>query len=172
MSALGINLGNLIVQLVAFLIFIAIFWKVALGPITRMIDSRRERIEESIEAAERMQRELAETQARNEEVLIEARREAQQIIATARENAEQLGAQVRAQREAEANELLERARIQSQQEIQQAWQALRRDVADISIAAATKIVRHELNRQEQTRLIEETLAEAGATGGNGRGPVA
>ena len=168
MSALGINLGNLIVQLVAFLIFIWIFWKFALGPITGMIDTRRERIEESIEAAERMQRELAATQARNEELLVEARREAQQIIATARENAEQLGAQVKAQRAAEADELLERARVQSQQEIAQAWQALRRDVADISIAAATKIVRHELNRQEQSRLIEETLAEAGS---NGRGPA-
>lgn len=171
MSALGINLGNLIVQLVAFLIFIWIFWKAALGPITRTIDTRRQRIEESMEAAERMQREMAEMHAQNQQAILDAQRQAQQILATARENAEQLAAQVRAQREAEANDLLERARAQSQQEIAQAWGALRRDVADIAIAAATKIVRHQLDRQEQTRLIEETLAEAGASG-NGRGPVA
>jgi F-type H+-transporting ATPase subunit b len=168
MGALGITGGNLLFQLIAFLVFIFIFWKLALGPITRMIDTRRERIEESLAAAERMQRELAATQARNEEILVEARREAQHILQTARENAEQLGAQVKAQREAEAQQLLERARVEIQSETQQAWQALRRDVADIAIAAATKIVRHELDRQEQTRLIEETLAEAGS---NGRRPA-
>jgi F-type H+-transporting ATPase subunit b len=164
MGSLGITGANLLVQLVAFAIFIAIFWKVALGPITRMIDQRRDRIQESMEAAERIQRELAATQARNEEVLIEARREAQQVLAAARDNAEQLLARAREQTKAEAEQINAQARAAFEAERQQAWQLLRQDVADLAIAAATKIVRHDLDRAAQTRLIEETLAEAGSNG--------
>jgi F-type H+-transporting ATPase subunit b len=89
MSALGVDGWVLAAQLVAFIIFVAVFWKYALGPLTNMIDERRTRIEESMQAAERMQKELAATQARNEEILGEARRDAQKLLAAARENADQ-----------------------------------------------------------------------------------
>ena len=46
-----------------------------------MIDSRTEKIEESMSAAEKMQADLKATAARNEEALVEARKEAQQIVA-------------------------------------------------------------------------------------------
>jgi len=39
---------------------------------------------------------------------------------------------------------------------------LRQEIADLAVSAATKIVRKELDPATQTRLIEETLAEAGA----------
>ena len=168
MGSLGITAANFIVQMIAFIIFIAIFWRFALGPITSMLGQRRPRLEESMSAAERMQKELAETQAQNEQVLLEARRESQQILAATRENGEQLLARAREQSQVEAQQLIEKAQATIEAERQQAWMQLRQDVADLAIAAATKIVRHELNRQEQTRLIEETLAEAGS---NGRTPA-
>jgi F-type H+-transporting ATPase subunit b len=164
MEALGVSWESLLVQLVAFAAFVGLFWKYALGPITRMLDQRREQIRESMEAAQRIEQELAATQSRQEEVLIEARREAQQILATARESGEQMLARAREQTQEQANEIIEKARATIESERRQAWLELRRDVADLAMSAATKIVRHELNRQEQARLIEETLAEAG----NGR----
>lgn len=164
MGKLGVNGWDLIVQLIAFIIFLYIFWRYALGPITRMLDQRRERIEESMQAAERMQKELAATQARNEEILAEARRDAQRVLATARENAEQTLARAREQAQVEANQIIEKARVGIAAETEQAWQQLRHDVADLAISAATKIVRKELDRSQQTRLIEETLAEAGGDG--------
>jgi F-type H+-transporting ATPase subunit b len=164
MSKLGVNGWDLIVQLIAFIIFLIIFWRYALGPITRMLDQRRERIEESMQAAERMQKELAATQARNEEILAEARRDAQRVLATARENADQTLARSREQAQVEANQIIEKARAGIAAETEQAWQQLRQDVADLAISAATKIVRKELDRSQQTRLIEETLAEAGGDG--------
>ena len=62
-----------------------LLWKVALGPITKVLDERQQRIRESMEAAQQMQAELQATAVRNEEVLREARQEAQQIIANARD---------------------------------------------------------------------------------------
>lgn len=160
LESLGIDAVNLLVQLFAFAVFIGIFWKFALGPITNMLDQRQEKIRESMEAAERMEHELASAQARNEEILVEARQEAQGIVASARENSEQLLARSREQAEKQATDLVERARQSIESERQQAWTELRQDVADLAIAAATKIVRKEIDRAEQTRLIQETLMEA------------
>jgi F-type H+-transporting ATPase subunit b len=171
MDALGINAANLIVQLVAFILFIALFWKFALGPITRMLDTRQDRIRESIEAAQRVERELAETQVRNEEVLAEARREAQTLIARAREVSEQNIARSRDQAQVQADEMIEKARQAIVAETVQARNELRQEIADLAIAAATKIVRVNIDREAQTRLIEEALVEARASGSNGSSPV-
>jgi F-type H+-transporting ATPase subunit b len=172
MDALGINAANLVVQLVAFLLFVVLFWKFALGPITRMLDTRQDRIRESIEAAQRVERELAETQVRNEEVLAEARREAQVLIARAREVSDQNIARSREQAQVQADEMIARARDAIAAETLQARNELRQEIADLAISAATKIVRANIDREAQSRLIEEALAEASVRGNRSTPPVA
>jgi F-type H+-transporting ATPase subunit b len=157
----------LAVQLVAFIIFIILFWKYALGPITNMLDERSRRIAESMAAAERMKQEMAAAGARNEEILAEARRQAQQIIAQARDVSEATVS--RAQKEAgeQADAYLARAQATLRQETEQARLQLRQEVADLAVMAAGRIVRKELDPAAQARLIEEALAEA-APPGDGR----
>jgi F-type H+-transporting ATPase subunit b len=167
MDALGIDGWKLAVQLVAFLIFIVLLWKVALGPITKVLDERQQRIRESMEAAQKMQAELQATAVRNEEVLREARQEAQQIIVNAREAADATIARSREEAGKQAEEYLARAEATLRAETEQARVQLRQEVADLAVNAATKIVRKELDPASQVRLIEETLAEASASRSNG-----
>ncbi len=163
LDSLGINGWQLTVQLVAFIIFIALLWRFAVGPITRMLDERQGKIRDSMEAAERMQAELKDTQARNEQVLLEARREAQEIVSNARTTGEQMIARARDEASAQADEYLDRARGTLRQETEQARQVLRNEVADLAVTAAGRIVRKELDPAAQAQLIEETLAEAGSS---------
>ena len=85
MGSIGLDGWKLVIQLIAFVIFILLIQRYALGPIVTALDKRQDRIRESMEAAQRMQLEMQATAARNEEILAEARREAQQILANARE---------------------------------------------------------------------------------------
>ena len=160
MGDLGINGWNLIVQLIAFIIFLWLLWRFALGPIVGVLDQRQERIRESMEATQRMQAELQATAARNEQVLAEARRDAQQIVANAREAGDAAIARAREAADAQAAQYLARAETTLRQETEQARQQLRHEVADLAITAASRIVRKELDPATQTRLIQETLAEA------------
>jgi F-type H+-transporting ATPase subunit b len=165
MDALGIDLWGLIVQLVAFIVFVFLFWRYALGPITSMLDERSRRIAESMAAADRMKQEMAAASARNEEILIEARQQAQQIIAQAREVAD--ATVTRAQKEAgeQADAYLARAQATLRQETEQARLQLRQELADLAVMAAGRIVRKELDPAAQTQLIEEALAQAGTPDG-------
>jgi F-type H+-transporting ATPase subunit b len=164
MGDLGITLPNFLVQLLAFLIFIGVFWKWALGPIVGMLDSRQATIRESLEEAERVRQEMAAAEARNEEILLEARREAQQILASARAQSDQNIARSREQAQQQSDEIVAQAKQVIQAEVQQARATLRREVADLAVEAASKIVRANLDRATQARLIEETLAEADRRG--------
>jgi F-type H+-transporting ATPase subunit b len=167
MGDLGIDGWKLTVQLVAFLAFIFLLWKYALGPIVKMIDSRTEKIEESMKSAEKMQADLKATAARNEEALHEARREAQQIVVNAREASEAMLNKAREDAGKQADEYLARAQASLRSETEQARVMLRQELADLAVTAAGKIVRKELDPATQASLIEETLAEA--TASNGRG---
>lgn len=160
MDALGINGWQLAVQLVAFIVFIFLLWKFAVGPIVNVLDQRQEKIKESFEAAERVQAELKETQARNEDALQQARKDAQEIIATARTNSEQLLASAREEAGAQGDAYLKKAQETLRQETEQARQLLRQEVADIAVLAASKILRKELDATAQAQLIEDTLTDA------------
>ena len=170
MGDLGINLLNLIVQLIAFALFIFVFWKFALGPITAMKDAREDRIRQSLERAQAIEQELQSTRAQNEEILNEARREAQTILQNARELSEQNIARSREQAEAQADDMIEKARLSLESEVRQARSELRQEVADLAVLAASKIVRANIDRDDQSRLIDEALAEA--SGRNGSTPSA
>lgn len=160
MGQLGINGWQLIIQLIAFLVFIWLLWRFAVGPIVKVLDQRQEQIGESMAAAERMQAELRATQSRNEEVLLEARREAQDVLSTARLNGEQMLARARDEANAQAETYLTRAQESLRQETEQARQQLRREVGDLAVLAAGRIIRKELDPQTQSRLIEQTLSDA------------
>jgi F-type H+-transporting ATPase subunit b len=165
MDALGLSGWKLIIQLVSFLIFIALLWKLGGGPILATLDKRQDKIREGMEAAERMQAELQATSAKNEDVLRQARVEAQQILTDARATGDAQIAKAKEEAERQGDEYLNRARQSLQAEVENARQQLRQEVAGLAVTAATKIVRKELDPATQARLIEETLSEAAGTNG-------
>ncbi|MCO5214641.1 MAG: F0F1 ATP synthase subunit B [Thermomicrobiales bacterium] len=160
MGDLGINGWNFIVQVIAFLVFVYLLWRYAVGPIVKVLDTRQDKISESLMAAERMQQELRDSAAKNEEIMAQARREAQELLNAARGNAEQIVNRANEQAATSADEFLSRAQETLRQETAQARQQLRMEVADLAVNAAGKILRKEISADDQRTLIEQTLNES------------
>jgi F-type H+-transporting ATPase subunit b len=160
MAALGINVSALIVQLLAFLILVFLLWRYAYRPIVSALDQRAERVSSSMEQADRIERQLAETETRNQQILTEARREAQQIVAQAREVGDRQTAQILEAARQRADEQLQQSLAQLRAEEQRAKQEHRQEFADLVIRAASRVVRQELDPQKHLQLIETTLREA------------
>lgn len=160
MDALGIKVDALVFQLVAFVMLVWLLKRYAFKPITGMLDQRAERIRLSMEQADRIERQLAETEQRNLEILNEARREAQSIVARARELGDAQIAQARAAAQEAGQQQLEQSLAQLRAEEQRVMSELRRQAADLVILAASRVVRQELDPRKHAQLIEETLAAA------------
>ncbi len=162
MDALGIDLWKLVAQIAAFLVFLILFWKFASKPLLAMLDERQARVQEGLEAAQKMQDQLQATAAKNDEVLAEARRQAQDILVQAREQGDAAIARAREEAGRQSDEYMARAQAALRAETEQARQQLRNEVADLAVLAAGNIVRKELDPKAQAKLIEDTLSEATA----------
>jgi F-type H+-transporting ATPase subunit b len=160
MAGLGIQWPALIFQLIAFLMLVAILWRYAYRPVLNILDQRAARIRESMEQADRIERQLAETEQRNQEILAEARREAQTIMAQAREVADAHVAQARETAHQEAEKQLQQSLAPRRAAEERVKTELRQQAADLVILAASKVVRRELDPQKHYDLIDETLREA------------
>lgn len=160
MDKLGLNLPGLIAQFVNFGILLFLLWRFVLPPVQRMLDERRQRIQESLDAAERMRAQATETEKMLEEQREEGRRQAQQIIGQAQEIARRIEAEARAQAQQEAEALIARARTEIQLERDGAIAELRREFADITVAAAEKVINQSLDRTAHKRLIDDVLASS------------
>jgi F-type H+-transporting ATPase subunit b len=161
---LGINLPVLLGQLVTFVFVLTVLRLVVFPPVMNMLDDRRERIREGLNAAERG-REQAEQASREAQAQIEAaRREGQTLVASAQQVANRITEEARASAQAQADAILERARNEIQLERDSAIAELRREFADLTISAAEKVINQSLDRNAHKRLIEEALAESSFRG--------
>ncbi len=153
------NLGLMIWTLIAFGISMWILKKYAFPAIGDALEKRRLAIEESINHAQETRKEadkiLEEYRAR----LKEAREQAEDILVRSRKAAEQFEAESREKAQQEHKDAMERTRREIQAETQRALDAIRKEVADLTIIATEKVARKSLTGDDQKRLIEEALSE-------------
>ncbi len=164
-SALGFNLPALIAQLVNFGLLLLLFSVLLYKPLLKVLDERKKRIQEGLEASEEAKRRLAETEQEVARELERARQEGQALIAQAQQISARIQEEARQSARAEAEQLLERARAEIQLERDGAIAQLRREFADLTITAAERVIRRSLDREAHRQLIQEVLAEASANGG-------
>lgn len=160
MDALGINGPFLLAQIINFLVIMAILRMFLYQPILNMLEQRREKIRESLSAAETARAEAATRGRENEEIIAKARREAQEIINAAQERAKRVETDIVAQANQEAAARKERATGEIEYERQQAMSSLRDEVAQLSLAIARKTIGASLvNEQAHARIVDEYLSE-------------
>jgi len=160
LDALGINLPGLLAQLINFAILLIILRLVAYKPIMRMLDERSRRVREGLEAAERMKEQAAQADVEVEQRMDEARQEGQAVIGQAQQIAARIQEEARQQARAEGEALLARARNEIQLERDDAIAQVRREFADLTIAAAEKVINQSLDKRAHERLIDEVLAQS------------
>ena len=163
-----INLFWVIVSALNFILFFAIIWTFAFKPVSRLLADRQSRIEQGLKDAEEARRDRENAEAEHAKAIGEARREANDILARAQKVAEETrAADIAATRE-ELERIRERAAADIEAEKQRAMSELRAEVADLALAAASRVVGESLDDKRQRRLVEEFLAEASPGDGKGR----
>lgn len=153
------DVGLMIWTVLAFLVALFILRKYAFPQISAALEKRQHLIEESIDSAERTKAEADEILAEYRERLKEARAQAEEIVARARKNGEAAERAAAEQAAEIREEQLERARKDIQAETARALQEIRREVADLTVAATERVTRKTLTEDDQRRLVEDALSE-------------
>ncbi|HEY4036390.1 MAG TPA: F0F1 ATP synthase subunit B [Ktedonobacteraceae bacterium] len=158
LNALGINGLAFISQLISFIIVLVLLGKFVLPRILQTLDKRQAVIREGIENAEKAKEDLAAAAARAERIITDASRQGQEIIERATKNAEQVAHQIEEEARTRAEQISQQQIARIQQEVNRARQDLSREVVNLSIEAAGKVISRSMNTRDNRRLVEEFVA--------------
>ncbi len=160
------NMAEFIPALIAFLIIWFVLAKFAWPMIVGMLDKRQETIKNNLDEAESAKIEAQRSLEEYKKQLADARREAAGIVDEARRAGEQVKADITAQAQAQAEEMIAKAKKSIEKERLAAIADLQASVADISVAVAGRLIGEELSEAGQRKLIEKYVAEAGSLDAN------
>lgn len=122
-----------------------------------MVEKRNKRIADSLEAARIAEEALAGLRQEQERMIAQTRAEQAKILKEAAEEREDLIAMAQEQAKAEAQKMLDEARIRIRQEKEEALRDIRNEAAILSVAIAEKVLRKELSEAEARKEYAERL---------------
>lgn len=159
LDKLGIDLTFLVAFLINFLLLLGLLTLVLYRPVTRMLDERSAKINESLQEAERIKKESVQAEEAVKAQVEAGRKEGQAIIAQASQIAERVKEEARAGAKDEANTLIAKARTEIEREREESYNQLRQEFVDLAILAAQKVINQTLDKKAHQQLIEETFKE-------------
>ncbi len=165
-DALGLNLGTLAAFIVNFGLLLFLLKQFLYGPVLKMLDERRQRIQEALSAADAAAESARESENRVQEQIRQAQIQGQEIVANAQQIAQRIQDDATRQGQERQQQLVAQAQATIRQETEAARADLRREFADLTILAAEKVINQSLDRQSHLRLINEVLESSAGRNGS------
>jgi F-type H+-transporting ATPase subunit b len=157
----GFNSGDILFQLVMFLILMALLKKFAWGPLMGIMQQREDHIAGEISAAEQSRVEANKVLEEQRQLLKEARTEAQAMIENSKKQGVEQREEIITTARQEAERLKESAKREIETQKEQAVAALQKQVASLSVLIASKVIEKELSAEDQQKLINDYIQEVG-----------
>ena len=157
-----IDVQTLIFVMVNFLVLVAILYKFMWGPVIRMIDSRQQTIDDSLNKADAARREAVQMSAKLAEEIADARRQAKAIIDDAQKTAEETKEDILAQARTSADSILARAEAEIAKEKADAILAIKGEVADMVVSVAGRLLAEDMTDKQHMALVDKYIAEVAA----------
>jgi F-type H+-transporting ATPase subunit b len=151
--------GLFIWTIATFLVLLFLLAKFAWRPLLKALEGRQEAIKRSLEDADKAKQELARLQQESTKIIDQARVDAEGILAKTRGDGDRLREELKVRAKEEADTIIRNARQQIEMETRQAVQQVRREVADLSVMIASKLLERNLVKEDNDRLINETLKQ-------------
>jgi len=151
--------GLAIWTIFTFLVLVALLSKFAWKPLMLMLDTRQESIKKSLADADTAKRELERLQEESSHIIRKARVEAESILSKSWSDAEKLREEMKVKAKAEADAIVKESQRQIEIETGRALRQIRSEVADLSIAIASKVIQRNVSKEDNDRLIQDTLKQ-------------
>lgn len=155
---MDINL-TLIGQAIAMAVFVWFCMKYVWPPILGMIEVRQKTIAEGLAAADKGNRSLEDAKVQIASMVEEARGQARQIIDQAQVRGNEIVDEARQGATEERERILKAAQGDVEQQLNQARDQLRSQVAAITVAGAEKILGREIDARAHQDLLDKLAAQ-------------
>jgi len=155
---LNINL-TLVIQMLVFGILVWATMRFLWPKILGAMDERQRKIALGLAAAEKGQQDLVKAEERVEAIVREARERANQIIDQAQRRANEMIEEAKAAATHEGQRLIASAQEQIELEATHARESLRKDVAQLAVETASKLLEREIDPRKHAELLDKLAAQ-------------
>lgn len=153
--------GLLFWMLLSFGIVFFVLAKFGFPVITKMVDERKNYIQDSLDAAQKANEQLASIKEQSDAILASAKTEQVKILKDAADTRDRIINEAREQAKIVGAKEMEEIRKQIQTEKEQAIRDIRRQIAELSVDVAEKILRDSLKESDtQMSMIDRLVDEA------------
>ncbi len=159
---LDIDIWNFIWAIVNIAILFVVLRVFLFKPINKIMDERTKSIQNDIDSAQKSREEAEELKTEYTQTLADAKAEVK-----AREEASAAKQEMISSSEEEARQIIDTANKTIENERKRAMQEAQSYVADLAIAAASKIIGENVDDEKNRRLVDDFLAEEGALNNEG-----
>ena len=160
MSLLSPEPGLLFWMMLSFGIVLFVLAKYGFPIILKMVDTRHNYIEESLQSARKAQEELARVKETGDTLLAKTRKEQAEILKEITRKKDILIEQAREEARREAEKIIVSARDQIHAEKEEALRSIRNEVSRLSVDLAERILREKLiTKEDQMDMIDRLLDE-------------
>lgn len=146
-------------QSIAFFLFVLFCMKYVWPPLLAAMQAREKRIEDGLLAAERADKNLELAQQQANDQVGEAKQQAAEIVDQAKKRGNLMVEEAKQQAKEEADRIKAAAQAEIDQEILQAKEALRAQVATLALAGAEKILGESVDEAKHAAMLEKLAAE-------------
>lgn len=156
-ASLGLNGKMFAFQLINFALVGMILWFLILKPLVSKLTERQKKIEESLENAEKVEKNLRESEKKYQERIDESKVEANKIIEKAVAESDRVNIQLKEKAKEEIETLVKQAKKNIELEKANMMVELKNATADLVVAALEKVLTEKMTDKNDKKMIEETV---------------
>jgi len=147
--------------MITFALLVWFTMKYIWPPLFDSLEERKKKIADGLAAAERGQEEIILAEKKAKGVLKEAKAQSSEIVTMAQKRANEIVEESKDTAKKEGERLIIAAKAQIDQEIQQAKEGLRQEVADLALSAAEQILGAEIDKAKHQDIISKVSNQLG-----------
>ncbi len=152
------EVGLVVFQTIAFLLLMFLLSKFAWKPVLAAIKEREQSIDEALNKAELAKQEMARLTSQNEELMKQARIERDEILKEAKILKDSIVNEAKTSAQTEGAKLIEKARIEIENQKKAALAELKGQVSTLSLDIAERVLRSQLDdKAKQQDLVASLL---------------
>lgn len=153
------SLITALTTLVIFVVLVSVLGKAAWGPIVKGLAAREAKIRGDITAAEAARKQAEQALADYNAKIANAQEQIRTMLSNAAADGEKLATSIRMKAQSEAEEIKERATKDIDAAREAALREIYEKTAELSTSIAEKIIRRNLNANDQQELVRQSLEQ-------------
>jgi F-type H+-transporting ATPase subunit b len=157
---MNLEIGQILTQIVAFVIVLWILKKFAWKPLLSVLEERKKKIKSEFDSIEEQKKKIQTLTDEYNEKLKGIEAEARVKIQEAVKDGRKISQEIQAEARSQAKEILNKTKDEVEREIAKAKIQLKNDMVNMVIAATEKIIKEKLDAEQHKKLIADFVEQA------------